>query len=322
MSHVLGLDGGGSKTLIALADRSGAIVALASGASLDPTAAKDWPARLSNQISDVTEGQGIPTAAVFGLSFHDEIKVFTAQQKEVAAQLLPASRVIVDNDVRIAFDGAFASGGGVLLLAGTGSMVWASRNGADDPHHRIGGWGDAFGDEGSAYWIGRESLSLASRALDGRLPGANEFAHGVLAELSISGDALIDWVYSLDNRRTAIAGVARATARLASAGSAVAQVILDQACHHLADHVRAAEKLLSPAGDHRQPWSYAGGVFSNPSILVGVKHRLGTEPLDPVLPPIGGAVLRAAQLAGWNADAAFIQTLKASLHHVLESKTQ
>jgi len=322
MSHVLGLDGGGTKTLIALADRTGAVVRLVSGASLDPTAAADWPARLSSQISDVTEGQGAPAAAVFGLSFHDEIKAFTAQQEEVAARLLPASRVIVDNDVRIAFDGAFASGGGVLLLAGTGSMVWASRNEADDPHHRIGGWGDAFGDEGSAYWIGRESLSLASRALDGRRADANEFAQGVLAELSISGDAMIDWIYALENQRTAIAGVARITARLASSGSAVAQAILDQACDHLADHVRAAEKLLSPTGEQRQPWSYAGGVFGNPSILEGVKQRLKTEPVEPVLPPIGGAVLRAAKLAGWDADADFIQTLKTSLHHILQSKTQ
>jgi N-acetylglucosamine kinase-like BadF-type ATPase len=322
MSHVLGLDGGGTKTLIALADRSGAVVKLASGASLDPTAATDWPARLSRQLSGVTEGQGAPAAAVLGLSFHGEIKAFTAEQEEVAARLLPASRVIVDNDVRIAFDGAFASGGGVLLLAGTGSMVWASRNGLDDPHHRIGGWGDAFGDEGSAYWIGREALALVSQALDGRSPEALDFANGVLAELTISGDALIDWVYSLKNHRTAIAGVARITARLASAGSEIARAILDRACDHLAGHARVAEKLLSPPGEHRLPWSYAGGVFSNAFILEGVKQRLGSEPVEPMLPPIGGAVLRAARLAGWDADTAFVETLKASLHQVLQSKKQ
>jgi N-acetylglucosamine kinase len=322
MSHVLGLDGGGTKTLIALADRTGAVVRLASGSSLDPTAATDWPARLSSQISEVIEGQGTPTAAVFGLSFHGEIKAFTAQQEEVTAQLLPGSRVVVDNDVRIAFDGAFASGGGVLLLAGTGSMVWASRNGTDDPHHRIGGWGDAFGDEGSAYWIGREALSLASQALDGRRPEALDFAHGVLAELSIPEEALIDWVYSLKNQRTSIADVARVTARLASAGLEAAQSILHRACDHLAGHVRAAEKLLAPVGEQRQPWSYAGGVFNNPFILEGVKQRLRSAPIEPALPPIGGAILRAARLAGWETDVAFIQKLKTSLQHVLQSKTQ
>lgn len=322
MSLVLGLDGGGTKTIIALADRSGAVLKLIDGVSLDPTAAKDWLARLSDQLSDATAGQGAPAAAVFGLSFHDEIKAFTAEQEEVAARLLPASRVIVDNDVRIAFDGAFASGGGVLLLAGTGSMVWASRNGPDDPHHRVGGWGDTFGDEGSAYWIGRESLALTSQAIDGRRPEAVDFANAILTELSIARDALIDWVYSLDNQRTSVAGVALITAKLGVNGSEAARTILDQACDHLAGHVRAAEKLLAPVGKQRQPWSYAGGVFNNPYILEGVKQRLDSAPIEPALPPIGGALLRAARLAGWETGAAFNQRLKTSLQHFLQSKTQ
>lgn len=322
MSHVLGLDGGGTKTLIAVADRSGDVIRLTSGASLDPTSSTDWPKRLCTQLADATEGHGDPEAAVFGLSFHDEIKSFTAQQEEVVARLLPSSRVMVENDVRIAFDGAFASGGGVLLLAGTGSMAWASRNGPDDPHYRIGGWGDAFGDEGSAYWIGRESLAIASQALDGRLPEAQEFAQGMLAELAIPADALIDWIYSLENQRTAIAGVARITAKLAAGSSETAQAVLERACDHLAGHVQAAERLLSSGAGERQPWSYAGGVMANSSILDGVRQRLGTDPVEPVLPPIGGAVLRAARLAGWEPDAAFVGRLKVSLQQVLQSKTQ
>src|SRR2546430_4941765 len=35
---------------------------------------------------------------------------------------------------------------------------------------RAGGWGELFGDEGSAYWITREGLRLFSRMSDGRTP--------------------------------------------------------------------------------------------------------------------------------------------------------
>jgi glucosamine kinase len=322
MSYVLGLDGGGTKTLIATADHSGEVIGATYGASLDPTASTNWPDLLSAQLAEATQGKGAPEAAAFGLSFHDEIKRFSEQQEEVAAALLPASRVIVENDVRIAFDGAFASGGGVLLLAGTGSMAWASRNGPDDPHHRIGGWGDAFGDEGSAYWIGRETLAIVSQALDGRRPDARSFAQGVLDGLSVSADGLIDWIYTRDGQRTAIAGVARIAAKLAASGSPVAQAIIERTCDHLAGHVRAAERQISPSRGERQPWSYAGGVFANEAILDGVTHRLGSEPIAPALPPIGGAVLRAARLAGWSTDAAFLQRLKLSLQQVLQSKTQ
>ena len=71
------------------------------------------------------------------------------------------------NDVEAAFVGAFAGRPGVLLLAGTGSMAW----GSDGTRQvRTGGWGEGFGDEGSAYWIGRRALGLASQALDGGTP--------------------------------------------------------------------------------------------------------------------------------------------------------
>jgi N-acetylglucosamine kinase len=322
MDYVLGLDGGGTKTLTALADRNGDVAEIVHGPSLDPTAAGDWPDLLSRQLQRISKGLQAPVAAVFGLSFHDEIERFTAMQEDVVAALLPDSRIAVENDVRIAFDGAFAAGEGVLLLAGTGSMAWASLNGLDDKHYRIGGWGDAFGDEGSAYWIGRESLTIASQALDGRLPEAKMFADALLQALSITPDKLIDWVYSIGNQRTAIAGLARLTAVIAASGCAPAKAIINAACDHLASHVVAAEQHLSVADGRRAAWSYAGGVFGNAAILDGVKKRLGTAPVEPILPPIGGAVLHAARLAGWNTDAAFIGRLQASLQNSVQSKTQ
>ncbi|RWX81035.1 ATPase [Neorhizobium lilium] len=322
MSYVLGLDGGGTKTLTALADRSGEVVEIVRGPSLDPTAAHDWPALLSRQLGQASNGFGAPAAAVLGLSFHDEIERFTTMQEEVAVSLLPHSKVAVENDVRIAFDGAFATGGGILLLAGTGSMAWASLNGPNDRHYRIGGWGDAFGDEGSAYWIGRESLAIASQALDGRLPEADVFAHELLRVLSISADGLIDWVYSIGNRRTAIAGISSLTAAMAESGSSPARDIINRACDHLARHVAAAERLLSyPEGQH-PAWSYAGGVFSSSSILDGVCRRVGTAPVDPILPPVGGALVHAARLAGWDVDTGFVGRLSASLQNFAQSKTQ
>jgi glucosamine kinase len=322
MGYVLGLDGGGTKTVTALADEKGDVVEIVHGPSLDPTAADDWPDLLARQLARTSKGLRAPAAAVLGLSFHDEIERFTAMQEEVASSLLPGSRVAVENDVRIAFDGAFAAGGGVLLLAGTGSMAWASLNGPDDPHHRFGGWGDAFGDEGSAYWIGRESLSVASQALDGRRPDAKMFADALMQALSISPARLIDWVYSIDNQRTTIAGIARLTAVIAASGCAPGQAIIEEACDHLARHVTTAEQVLAYADGRRATWSYAGGVFGNSAILDGVRKRIGTAPVDPVLPPIGGAVLHAARLAGWRTDADFIGRLKVSLQDVVQSKTQ
>jgi len=321
MDHVLGLDGGGTKTLTAIADRTGAVVGMTGGPSLDPTVTKNWPNLLSESLAGASKGLHAPVAAVLGLSFHDEIARFTAMQEEVAASLLPNSKVAVENDVRIAFDGAFASGGGVLLLAGTGSMAWASVNGPGDRHYRVGGWGDAFGDEGSAYWIGRESLAVATQGLDGRLDGAEGFARNLLEALSISSEGLIDWVYSIASQRSAIAAVARHTADIAVSGCTHAQEIIGRACDHLARHVAAAEKLLSYPEGKRAAWSYAGGVFGSAAILDGVRRRIGTPPVEPVLPPIGGAVVHAARMAGWAVDDDFIGRLRATLGDRVQIKT-
>src|SRR5262249_7281093 len=66
--------------------------------------------------------------------------------------------------------GGLAGQPGVVLIGGTGSVAYG-RNAAGCAA-RAGGWGYLAGDEGSAYWIGRESLTAVALALDGRGPAA------------------------------------------------------------------------------------------------------------------------------------------------------
>ena len=46
-------------------------------------------------------------------------------------------------------------------------MTYGERQGVG---HRVGGWGELFGDEGSAYWIAAAGLNAFCRMSDGRLP--------------------------------------------------------------------------------------------------------------------------------------------------------
>lgn len=308
MDLVLGLDSGGTKTLAAVADRTGRIVARVQAPGLDPLALPDWPDHLSRLIADL----GIPTAdtaaAVLGLPFHGEVPAITEQQIRVADVIFPG-RSLVQNDVRIAFDGAFAMGGGGLILAGTGSMAWASRGGPDAPHIRVGGWSEVFGDEGSAYWIGREALSLASQELDGRRVETG-FSTGILAAIGTGADGLSDWVASHPQPRAAIAALSRRVADLDSAGDATARDLLHSAADALALTLQAA---LRRAADADLPWSHAGSVLTNATIRQRITHRLGRDPQPPRLPPVGGALLRAAHLAGWQGDDDWTQTLARAL---------
>jgi N-acetylglucosamine kinase len=309
MTVILGVDSGGTKTLAALARPDGRVTRLVRAASLDPVAVPDWAERLRALVAGLDLGPKDLAAAALGLSYHGEIDALSAEQDRLVAGILPG-RVVVDNDVRIAFDGAFAGGAGGLILAGTGSMAWASLGGPGDPHTRSGGWGDIFGDEGSAYWIGREALADTAREIDGRLP-ASGFSAQVLAALGVGPDGLLAWCYAQDQRRSAIADLARQVADLAAAGDGVALRILERAGDELAAALRAA--WVRAAGTRPLVWSYAGGVTTNPVVLARIAARVGCAPVPCRLPPVGGALLRAARLAGWPVTEAWVAEVARSL---------
>ena len=305
----MGLDSGGTKTILAFADRRGQIVSLHRDRGLDPSVNKNWAQTLQKMLNQDALALKRVDAAVLGLPFHDAVAEYTAAQKAAAQAFIPG-KSLVQNDVRVAFDGALAGRPGVLILAGTGSMAWASRNGPDDPHVRVGGWGDAFGDEGSAFWIGQKALAAVSCNLDGRAP-ALTLSHGILSALGLQDGDLMGWCYGLKNRRTGFAGLAVAVSALADAGCSEAVAILHCASDHLAAHIMAAWRQTNP----QSPlcWSYACGVFSSQIVLRRVAEKLLHAPVPPRLPPVGGAILRAARCAGWVIDEAWLDRLAASL---------
>lgn len=100
--------------------------------------------------------------------------VWTAPERAALRRRLRrlAKRVEVISDAEAALLGALGGRPGVLVLAGTGSIVL----GRDDRGRlaRAGGLGPLIGDEGSAFWLGREWLRQSpeaardARALAGR----------------------------------------------------------------------------------------------------------------------------------------------------------
>ncbi len=79
----------------------------------------------------------------------------------------PPRRYRCGNDMVCGWAGALAGEDGINVVCGTGSIAYGEYRGRTA---RSGGWGELFGDEGSAYWIAREGLTLFSRMSDGRAP--------------------------------------------------------------------------------------------------------------------------------------------------------
>lgn len=313
---VLGVDGGGTKTLAALLDRSGRVLRTARAGGTNPIDNPKWRSELEAALRPLTAAGA--TAVVAALPAHGEVEAISAAQREAIATAFPGRPVSVLNDVDAAQIGAFAGEPGILILSGTGSMAWARD--AEGRSHRVGGWGDVLGDEGSAFWIGQRVLWRVTQSLDGRAP-ASGLTEAVFMELELDlahpSDGIEGWVSGLDHPRSAIAALAPLALRLAGTGDGGAREIADAAAAELARHVTAIEQRAGVDA----PWSYAGGTFSSPYLLAKVAERIGRAPVAPRLPPIGGALLAAARLADWPTDDTWIARVHASLEALPADQT-
>jgi N-acetylglucosamine kinase-like BadF-type ATPase len=307
---LVGIDGGGSKTLVAMADSSGRVMELARGRATSPLERENWAEALAEQVKPFAAPPEVLAVAA-ALPAYGEVADVSAAQERVIGELFGAVPQRVLNDVDAANIGAFAGGSGILILAGTGSMAWARDEAGAS--HRTGGWGEIVGDEGSGYWIGRQVLGAVSKSIDGRA-SATGLVAGVFNLLGLDlGDKvnqLEGWASRLSEPRTQIAGLAPVALNLAEYGDTAAQAIADAAADELAWHVRTMEqKLGAPA----MAWSYAGGLFQSAVLREAVVERIGRPPRLPLLPPIGGALLAAAQRIGLAVTADFVARLASSL---------
>src|SRR4029079_12280276 len=94
----------------------------------------------------------------------DEARVVRA----IMGRIGPRSRILVVNDALIALMAGAKEAPGIVIIAGTGSIVYGHN--ADGEAARAGGWGHMIGDEGSGYWIGRGALGAGMRASHGPGP--------------------------------------------------------------------------------------------------------------------------------------------------------
>src|SRR5438094_5288094 len=175
----LGIDGGGSKTTFLLVDEYyNEICHVEAGPSnwlsIGADAAKQ---AISQGISHLTERPNIVCAGFAGAARSDSAAFY----KEVLESLIPGAQIIIESDAFIASIGAIGIDPGILLIAGTGSIVIGRDK--DRNMFRVGGWGPYFGDEGSGFWIGREAVRAALRSLD--LQASSDFAMRVAKHLTL-----------------------------------------------------------------------------------------------------------------------------------------
>ena len=167
MPYFLGIDGGGTKTTCAVGDEKNLLATATAGAS-NIVRVGEAQAResLHRSVRQACAAVGITPEQVSrtcvggsGAARPELARVV----REILAEILSTPLDVV-GDMQIALEGAFDTGPGVIVIAGTGSIAYGrDRQGRT---LRAGGWGFAIGDEGSAHWIGRAAVSTLLRDSD------------------------------------------------------------------------------------------------------------------------------------------------------------
>lgn len=307
MTVLLAVDGGGTKTDVALIDHTGRILHRAQGAGCNPFDQPRWEAILGDLLAPL---RGQYVVGALGLPGYGEAPEFTRQQQAYAASL--GVPVVTVNDVDAAHRGAFLDGPGVLILAGTGSMAWGRDRAGQAA--RVGGWGDLLGDEGAAYWVGQRALNSLTRALDGRATRTalhdrlmGQISPNPLQAGQNEAPVLLGWLAGLEHQRSSIAALARTVEQTAQDGDPLALGLLREAAGELALLAQTVQQKLPSAG---KGWSLAGSFTQSQTVRAALLEQLGAAEFQlPALPPLGGVALLAAQRAGWTISPQWTSTL-------------
>jgi N-acetylglucosamine kinase len=249
MSYVLGIDGGGSKTVCILMDETGKVLGRAeAGASNYQTIGTEAALKSMESVIYAVALEGLKFTdniniesiclGLAGVGRPEDIEVVKGILQELQNSTLlpitwklPASNIVICNDALIALVGGVGYPVGIVVAAGTGSIVFGRNQNGDIK--RVGGWGYILGDEGSAYKIAVAGMQAALKAYDGR-----EMSTTLVEEFKqhlglITIENLIEVIYRRAWGVKEIAALAPIVDNAAACGDEVAHRIIHDAVKEL-----------------------------------------------------------------------------------------
>ncbi|KAF3884773.1 MULTISPECIES: N-acetylglucosamine kinase [Nostocales] len=270
MNYVLGIDGGGSKTVCVLMNDAGQVLGRGeSGASNYQSigiqaALQAMESAIYNAAVEALKlTSNIRVQAIClglaGVGRPEDIEVVKGIVLELQnSSLLPITwnltcnkyndpNIVICNDALIALVGGVGYPVGIVVAAGTGSIVFGRNHQGDIK--RVGGWGYILGDEGSAYKIAVAGMQAALKAYDGREVPTSLVEvfkqHLNLASL----EDLIEVVYRRGWGVKEIAALAPLVDGAAVCGDETANRIIDDAVKEL---IRATGTVIDTIFSHRE----------------------------------------------------------------------
>lgn len=304
---VIAVDSGGTHTRVGCFGLDGTLLSTVSGRGGSPRHNKDAAANVTDAVNACLQSGSLDPAGAVGVaagiaeiqagrSLDDETNSWAAAY---FSGLPPGCPRILVNDAVIAHHGALLGRPGVIVVAGTGSMILArTRDGSEVES----GWFEHYA--GAARHLVFDAMQLillgADQAADGELVAR------VLAYWGASDvPELREIVLGLQGvERTE---VTRRYGRLAPTITALADTspLADRVLRELARKTARGVHVLAPmVCDAPVPVALAGAVATNSAFQTRLAEALADEPgavattiVAPALDPLGGAALLAYDAA-------------------------
>ena len=271
---VLGVDGGGTKTVawIARRERSGNAQVIGRGRSESSNCRSVGYAQATSNLDRAIDlafrdaGQAATPVASACLALAGADRPVEREQfRAWAGERNVADKLIITNDAMPVLYAASGSGIGIALLSGTGSVAVGRNSNGDTA--RCGGWGSLLGDEGSGYQIALAALRASVRAADGRGEPTTLLSK-VMTHFQVDeASELIPVIYSSDTNRSIIANLTPLVFQSSAQGDKVATVIFERAAADLADMVATLANRLKLV-ERPVALGISGGVLLHQENLV------------------------------------------------------
>ena len=239
MSYVLGIDGGGSKTVCILINDKREILGRGEAGSSNYQSVGIEAAKYSIESAinkAIIENNNIKIEAIClglaGVGRSKDIEVVKNIIKEIPlVSNIKPQNIIISHDALIALVGGIGNDVGIVVSAGTGSIVFGRNHRGETK--RVGGWGYILGDEGGAYKIAVAGMQAALKAYDGR-EISTSLVENFKNNLGLNNiEELIEIIYRSGLSVKEIAALAPIVDNAAMSGDEVANLIIDDAVEEL-----------------------------------------------------------------------------------------
>lgn len=302
MKYYCGIDGGGTKTAVLLIDENGRECASVTvgGSSYIALGTEGAAELFENSIAACLKKAGVCreqlAGFVAGVPCLGEDKAADAAIEKEMARRYPDIPFYLCNDAEVGWAGSLALKPGINIVAGTGSIAFGKNSAGKSV--RCGGWSTFYGDEGSCYWLGRKTIELFSKQMDGRLKRnrlydimMDEFCAGEPEDVINAAEACI-------NDRSKVAGFQKYLLMAAKAGDASAAAAYLKAADELGQMAYAAARQLVLPGERLNVTLSGGLLYARAYIFERFLQwidKFNGQFVQSEMFPVQGAALLAVQ---------------------------